>query len=51
LVHEIFQRTGLPPDEFWAKPDGARRFMLASMALKLEEEAKQAKEGGTGNGR
>lgn len=44
LIHQIFQRTGLTPDEFWAKPEGTRKFMLASMALQLEMEAEQAKE-------
>jgi len=45
LIHHIFQRTGLTPDEFWAKSEGARKFMLASMLLQLEMEEKTAKGG------
>ncbi|OAT81106.1 hypothetical protein A6M21_11895 [Desulfotomaculum copahuensis] len=43
LVHQIFQRTGLPPDEFWAKPRGAQLFMLASTQIVLEEERQREK--------
>ncbi|AEE95787.1 hypothetical protein [Mahella australiensis] len=46
LIHQIFQRTGITPDEFWGKPDGARKFMLASMMLQIESEEKQMKEAG-----
>lgn len=38
LLHHIFQRMGIPPDEVWAKPPGVRAFMLASMRVQLEEE-------------
>lgn len=38
LLHHIFQRMGLPPDEVMAKPPGVRAFMLASMRVQLEEE-------------
>jgi len=40
LLHHIFQRTGIPPDEVMAKPRGVRDFMLASMMLVLEHESK-----------
>jgi len=43
LVHQIFQRTGLPPDEFWAKPRGSQLFMLASTQIVLEEERQRDK--------
>jgi hypothetical protein len=39
----IFQKTGLAPDEFWTKPKGVRKFMLASMMLELELEEKERK--------
>ncbi|MFS1513916.1 hypothetical protein VQL36_15935 [Chengkuizengella sp. SCS-71B] len=39
----IFQRLGIPPDEVYDKPIGARRFMFASMLLQLEEEEKEVK--------
>jgi uncharacterized protein YbaP (TraB family) len=38
LLHHIFQRMGIPPDEVMAKPPGVRAFMLASMRVQLEEE-------------
>ncbi len=38
-MHHIFQRIGLPPDEFMAKSPGVRAFMLASMRVQLEAEA------------
>lgn len=38
LVHEIFQRHHIPPDEFYAKPYEARLVMLASMLVRLEDE-------------
>jgi hypothetical protein len=34
----------LTPDEFYAKPEGARKFMLASMMLEIEVEDKLRKE-------
>lgn len=49
LIHQIFQRCKLPPDEFWGKPEGTQKFMLASMMLELEVEnqtVKDAKKGG-----
>lgn len=38
LLHHIFQRMGIPPDEVMAKPPGVRVFMLTSMRVQLEEE-------------
>jgi uncharacterized protein YbaP (TraB family) len=38
LLHHIFQRMGIPPDEVMTKPPGVRAFMLASMRVQLEEE-------------
>lgn len=39
LLHHIFQRMGLPPDEVMAKPPGVRAFILASMRVQLEAES------------
>lgn len=33
----------MPPDELYKRPAGARKFMLASMAVALEEEARALK--------
>ena len=41
LLHYIFQRQGIPPDEFFAKPYGVQLFMLASKKVELEEEEKE----------
>lgn len=43
MLHVIFQRHGLPPDEVYNKPIGAQQFMYASMLLQLEEEQKTAR--------
>lgn len=43
LLHHIFQRTGVTPGEFWAKPRGEKLFMLASMEFQLEEEQRAAR--------
>ena len=58
MLHHIFQRQGIPPDEFYRKPYKVRAFMLASMRLQIEIEEEQLrqlemkqKEGGRGNGR
>ena len=37
-MHHIFQRQGIPPDEFYAKPYKVRDFMLASTIVQLETE-------------
>ncbi|MBD2867740.1 hypothetical protein IDH41_04055 [Paenibacillus sp. IB182493] len=44
LVHLIFQRHHIPPDETYNKDEGTKRFMYASMMLQLEEEAKARRE-------
>ena len=44
LLHHIFQRMGLPPDEVMAKPPGVRAFMLASMRVQLEAEGDNEKQ-------
>ena len=43
-MHHIFQRQGIPPDEFYAKPRKVRAFMLASMMVQLEAEDEPLKE-------
>jgi hypothetical protein len=43
LLHAIFQRHHIPPDEVFAKEQRHRAFMYASMQLVFEEEAKQNK--------
>ena len=40
-MHHIFQRQGIPPDEFYRKPYKVRAFMLASMMVQLEAEDKE----------
>lgn len=40
----MFQRLGLTPDEFYAKPYKVRAFLLASMQVQLEVEEEQRKE-------
>ena len=44
MLHHIFQRQGIPPDEFYAKPYKVRAFMLASMLVQLEAEDEQLKQ-------
>ena len=44
MLHHIFQRQGIPPDEFYQKPYKVRAFMLASMMVQLEAEEEQVKE-------
>lgn len=36
-------RTGLTIDEFYAKPEGAQKFILASMHFELDREEKARK--------
>lgn len=45
LLHQIFQRTGLTPDEIYAKPPGVRDFIFASMMVRLEEDGKGGADG------
>jgi len=42
-LHHIFQRQGIPPDEFYTKPHKVRAFMLASMMVQLEAEEEQVR--------
>ncbi|MNM79996.1 hypothetical protein D3C81_919460 [compost metagenome] len=44
MLHLIFQRHHLPPDEVYNKDENVKRFMYASMMLQLEEEEKARKE-------
>ncbi len=44
MLHHIFQRQGIPPDEFYAKSYKVRAFILASMAVQLEVEDEQLKQ-------
>lgn len=45
LLHHIFQRTGMTPDEFYAKTPGVQAFLLASMQITTE-----SWKGGNGDG-
>jgi len=36
VLHHIFQKTGLTPDEVMAKPPGVRAFMFASTRIQVE---------------
>ncbi|MGP0579199.1 hypothetical protein ACTP13_19630 [Paenibacillus peoriae] len=42
MLHEIFQRLGIPPDEVYAKERRHRMFMYASMLTKLDQERRDA---------
>jgi hypothetical protein len=44
LLHHVFQRLGITPDEFYAKSYKVRAFMLASMRVQLEAEEEQMRE-------
>lgn len=44
LYHRLFQRIGMTPDEFEAKPAWVRRFIIASEKIASEPK------GGDGNG-
>jgi hypothetical protein len=46
LLHHIFQRTGITPDEFYKKPHGVQAFMLASMRIYLESSKGGEDDGG-----
>lgn len=41
LLHQMFQRWGITPDEVYAKTPGVRAFMFASMIYRLEDDEKQ----------
>lgn len=36
LLHHIFQKTGITPDEFYQKPMWVQEFMLQSMRTALK---------------
>ncbi len=38
LLHQIFQRTGITPDEFYLKPLWVQKFMLESMKITIKSE-------------
>lgn len=44
MLHHLFQRLGITPDEFYAKPYKVRAFMLASMQVQLEAEEEERRE-------
>lgn len=43
MLHEIFQRHGIPPHEVYNYPHRWKRFIYGSMRLELEEEDKARK--------
>ncbi|MFD2671034.1 hypothetical protein [Marinicrinis sediminis] len=43
MLHVIFQRQGISPDEVYAKPVGVQQYMFASTILALEEEERERK--------
>lgn len=45
MLHQIFQRQGIPPDEVMAKPPGVRAFMFASTFLRVQEESELRERG------
>jgi len=38
MLHNIFQKTGMTPDEFYAKPREIQKFIVASMRVSMEKE-------------
>lgn len=46
MLHSIFQRHDIPPDEVYSKEWRYRKFMYASEQIALEEESKNNKRGG-----
>lgn len=49
MLHIIFQRHHIPPDEFFAKPKGVQAFMLESMKIQLRAE-QRSRNGATEEG-
>lgn len=47
MLHQIFQRTGITPEEVYAKPPGVRAFMFASMRVRLESDEKGMEKDGS----
>ena len=41
MLHHIFLKTGMTPDEFFKKPIGVRAFLMASMRIALEANGKR----------
>lgn len=35
ILHHIYQKTGMTPDEFYEKPPGIRAFMVESIKVAL----------------
>lgn len=48
LLHHIFQRTGITPDEFYLKPLWVQKFMLESMKITIKSEKPEEKGGEPG---
>lgn len=46
MLHHIFQKTGITPDEFYEKPPGVRAFLMQSMKIALQPHG----EGGDADG-
>jgi hypothetical protein len=46
VLHHIFQKQGIPPDEVMAKPPGVRAFMFASTRKQVEVDNNQGEEVG-----
>lgn len=44
MMHIIFQRHHIPPDDFLDKPEWAQEFMLQSMRMVLDAEEKRRQE-------
>ena len=38
MLHNIYQKHGMTPDEFYAKPKGVQAFIIASMRIAMEQE-------------
>ena len=50
LLHRIWQRHHVPPDEIYAKSEGQQAFIFASELIAMEAEAEQAEEAEKKNG-
>ena len=44
MLHRIWQRLGVAPDEIYAKEYGVQAFIYASEIIVIEEEQRAAKE-------
>lgn len=45
LLHHMFQRNGITPDQVYAKPPGVRAFMFASTMIRIEMDERGEKDG------